>query len=452
MKIRNRLTLVSSITFGVFFLIASVTIYLSFYSNSEKRIFNDLQRTCLLAAIYYLEKDELPIDEHKQIRQQYIDNIKDIEVGVYNSQNKVAYGESLSARRLTPAILDLTRANKKYTFKSKDHFYVGMLYKDNQGDFVVFVKTADRDFKEQTNGLMIIMGIVLLGGLLIIYLFSRLLSNLAYKPVKEIIKQVNNIETASLEETIVSVNTNDEIQELTDTYNNLLKKISDNFTIQKNFINYVSHEFKTPLASISGHLEVFAQKDRTPGEYNQITQKVLGNVYEIEQILNTLMMLSGLKTAGTRKEIFRADEMLWNINDKIIGQQTLGSPMLQIDFQVEDENLLTVSGLAEQVTIAVYNIIENAVKYADGKPVAIILSTKGNNLQLTIKDSGRGITAADLQNIRKTFFRGSNVGTIKGSGIGLSLALLIFEKNNIAFTINSEIDKGTEVTLLFPEL
>jgi two-component system sensor histidine kinase ArlS len=59
MKIRNRFTLISSFTFSVVFVIASIITYLSFYSYSEKIIFNELQKTCLLTGIFYLEKDEL---------------------------------------------------------------------------------------------------------------------------------------------------------------------------------------------------------------------------------------------------------------------------------------------------------------------------------------------------------------------------------------------------------
>lgn len=450
MKIRNRLTLISSLTFGFVFIIASVLIYFAFYNSSEKVVFKELQKTCLLSAIYYLEKDELPHYEHSAIKEQFEENIQNDIVRVYDLNNIIVYGEKQADKNINRANLEFIRKNKKLSFKSNNHFYYGIFYNDNQGDFVVFVKTKSEVFKSQTNRLMVIMIVVLFAGLLFIFLLSRLLSNIAYRPITKVINQVNSMELSSLDKPISSSNTNDEIQDLITTFNNLLSRLSDTFAIQKNFINYVSHEFKTPLASISGNLEVFAQKERTPEEYQKVTSEALENVYHIEEILNNLMMLSGLKTIHQENETFRIDETLWDINDKIF--EIHESQEIGIDLKVENEELLSVKGNEVQIKVALYNLIENAVKYSDGNPIKISLSEVNNQLQIIIQDFGKGIQKEDLHYIQQTFYRGKNVGNIKGSGIGLSLATIIFKQNNIQFTIDSEENSGTRITLLFPKL
>lgn len=450
MKIKSRLTFLTSLTFGVVFIGAAVVIYILFYQSSEKRIYNDLQKICLLSAIYYLEQDELPLKEHKQIKQQYDEHIKEVEVGIYDANNKIAYGKNLSNRSITPDLLNSARKKGKLTFKSKENFYASIFYRDNQGDFVVIVKASDTDFTTLVNQLMLIMGLVLVVGLIVIFFVSRLLSNLAYKPIDAIIEQVNEIEASSLDRIITNVDTDDELQKLIESYNNLLKRLADTFKTQKNFINYVSHEFKTPLASISGHLEVFAQKERSPEEYQNLTQKVIKNVYEVEQILNTLLIVSGLKIEVATRDKFRLDELIWSINDTIAALPQFKNTVLQIEFHVVDQNKLEVKGNESEISMAVYNIIENAVKYANGKPVAIELAQKEGNLQLTISDQGTGISTHDLKHIHETFYRGTNVGSVQGSGIGLSLASILFAKNNIAFAIDSEKEKGTTVILQLP--
>ncbi len=450
MKIRNRLTLISSATFGFVFIIASVLIYISFYNSSEKVVFKELQKTCLLSGIYYLEKDELPHYEHSAIKEQFEENIQNDIVRVYDLNDKIVYGNKEADRNINAKNLDFIRKNKKLSFKSNNHFYYGIFYNDNQGDFVVFVKTASEVFNSQTNRLLVIMIIVLFAGLLLILLLSRLLSNIAYRPITEVIQQVNLMELNSLDKPILSSNTNDEVQNLITTFNNLLSRLSDTFSIQKNFINYVSHEFKTPLASISGNLEVFAQKERTPEEYQKVASEALENVYHIEEILNNLMMLSGLKTIHSENETFRIDETLWNINDKIF--EVYDNQEILIDLEVEDEKLLSVKGSEMQIQLALYNLIENAVKYSNGNPIKISLSESNKQLQILIQDYGKGIQKEDLNYIQQTFYRGKNVGNIKGSGIGLSLASIIFKQNNIQFTITSEENAGTQICLQFPKL
>ncbi|MCR4031526.1 MULTISPECIES: sensor histidine kinase [Flavobacterium] len=451
MKIRNRFTLISSLTFSVVFVIASLITYFSFYSYSEKIVYNELQKTCLLTGIFYLEKDELPENQHLIIGQQFRENSLEIVTRVYNEKNQIVYGDKTLDHNINKTRLDYIRKNRKLSFKSKHHFYFGSYYHDNQGDFVVFVKKNDTDFKTMTDRLLIIMILVLISGLVSIYLVSRVLSNLAYSPIKNIINQVNEIQASSLDKQIVSPNTKDDVQELIETYNNLLKRLSDTFIIQKNFINYVSHEFKTPLTAISGNLEVFAQKDRTSAEYKEMSQKVLENVYQIEDTMNTLMMLSGLRENMELNEIFRVDELVWDINDQLSASYQLKG-QIQIALEVANDKLLSIHGNSNEIKIALFNIIENAVKYSDGNPIKISLLEQNQQLKIVIEDQGKGISEDDLQFIKQTFYRGKNVNDIKGSGIGLTLANVIFKQNNIAFTITSKKAVGTTVTLVFPKL
>ncbi len=451
MKIRNRFTLISSLTFSVVFVIASLITYFSFYSYSEKIVYNELQKTCLLTGIFYLEKDELPENQHLIIGQQFRENSLEIVTRVYNKENQIVYGDKTIDNNINKTRLDYIRKNRKLSFKSKHHFYFGSYYHDNQGDFVVFVKKNDTDFKTMTDRLLIIMILVLISGLVSIYLVSRLLSNLAYSPIKNIINQVNEIQASSLDKQIVSPNTKDDVQELIETYNNLLKRLSDTFIIQKNFINYVSHEFKTPLTAISGNLEVFAQKDRTSAEYKEMSQKVLENVYQIEDTMNTLMMLSGLRENMELNEIFRVDELVWDINDQLSASYQLKG-QIQIVLEVGNDKLLSIQGNSNEIKIALFNIIENAVKYSDGNPIKISLLKQNEQLKIVVEDQGKGISEDDLQFIKQTFYRGKNVSNIKGSGIGLTLANVIFKQNNIEFTITSKKGAGTTVTLVFPKL
>ncbi|OIV39885.1 sensor histidine kinase [Flavobacterium johnsoniae] len=452
MKIRNRFTLISSFTFSVVFVIASVITYFSFYNYSEKIVYNELQKTCLLTGIFYLEKDELPENQHLIIGQQFRENSLEIITRVYNNKNQIVYGDKKVDSNINTERLDYIRKNRKLHFKSRHHFYFGSYYHDNQGDFVVFVKKNDVEFKTMTDRLQLIMIMVLIIGLITIYIVSRVLSNLAYSPIKNIINQVNEIQASSLDRQIVSPNTKDDIQELVETYNNLFKRLSDTFIIQKNFINYVSHEFKTPLTAISGNLEVFAQKDRSSAEYKEMSEKVLENVYQIEDTMNTLMMLSGLRNNTELNEIFRVDELVWDINDQLPEIYDLKNAPIQIVLEVENDKLLSIKGNSNEIKIALYNIIENAVKYSNGNPIKISLLQQNNQLKIVIEDHGSGISEEDLTFIKQTFYRGKNVKDIKGSGVGLSLANIIFKQNNIDFSITSKKDEGTTVTLLFPPL
>lgn len=222
--------------------------------------------------------------------------------------------------------------------------------------------------------------------------------------------------------------------------------------MQQNFINYVSHEFKTPLAAISGNLEVFAQKDRTPEEYRNVVKESLENVYEIENILNNLLLMSGLTKLEKSHQQVRIDELVWKIYEKQRPKALENNGSITIDLRVTEAALLQFPGNETLLYLALYNLVENAVKYSDHHPIVIALLESNHQLKIEIKDHGKGIAQDDLDKITETFYRGKNVDNIKGSGIGLSLSKSIFDHHHIDMKINSVIGRGTTVSLTFPKV
>src|SRR5690606_41894369 len=108
-----------------------------------------------------------------------------------------------------------------------------------------------------------------------------------------------------------------------------------------------------------------------------------------------------------------------------------------------------VTGNAQQLKMALYNLIDNAGKYADDKPVNMVRTEENGTLLLTVRDNGYGIPTDELQRVHQPFYRGSNVGETKGSGIGLSLAVLICKQNNGSFLLTSQAGYGTTAILRF---
>ena len=450
MTLRNRFTLISSLTFGIFSVITAVIIFWAFYDSSRNFYYNSLQNIALTSAIYYLEKDELPQDRHAQIKSEYNNLIRNTNVAVYDSNNKVAFGENINDHNIHLQQLNLVRMNKRTQFMSRNHFYYGIYYPDNQGDFVVFVKSSNAQFKAQITRLLIITVSVLLLGFLAIFLLSRHLSKIVYKPISDVVKKVNDADYSNITEAITSSGTHDEIDELINSYNKLLSRISESMLVQQNFINYVSHEFKTPLAAISGNLEVFAQKDRTPEEYKEVVRSALEQVYEIERIINNLLLMSGVSKMENAHQFFRLDELVFKIYENIKSKAKELDVHLNIDLNVKNAQLLAFNGNETLLHLGLYNIVENAVKYSPGSKVEILFSEDEGHLKLKVEDHGKGIPMEDIGKITETFFRGRNVGNISGSGIGLSLSKTIFDFHQIKMQITSTENSGTSVALLFP--
>lgn len=452
MTIRNRLTLISSLTFGVVFALAGFAVYYTFQVTSERIIFRELQQTGLLSAMFYLDEDELSTREHNRIRADFEVEMQQTDVKVYDGENKLRFGNGQSKVQVTAATLQRTREAGRLQFRTGENYFYTLHYPDNQGDFVVVLASSNAFFVSQRTQLLAMMGIALGAGLIIIFLLSRWLSRIAYRPISSVIQQVTRLQADNLETALTLPHAKDELHDLISTFNGLLSRLADTFVIQKNFINYVSHEFKTPLAAITGNLEVFGQKDRTPDEYHQVSQTVLVQVAQLERILSNLMMLAGLRADPLRNATYRVDDMLWEVLDRIFERWPTAKQLITVTISVSEPETLITTGNGNQLQLAVFNLIDNAVKYADGGTVSITLGQYEQSLQLTIKDNGRGIAADELASVHQPFYRGSNIGDTKGSGIGLSLAVLICKQNGVSFSLTSEATRGTTAVLGFAQL
>jgi len=99
---------------------------------------------------------------------------------------------------------------------------------------------------------------------------------------------------------------------------------------------------------------------------------------------------------------------------------------------------------------ALFNLLDNACKFSENKPVRVKLTNVGNWLSLTIEDDGLGISKKDLLQIKEPFYRGENTLHINGSGIGLALCEKIITLNNGTLTIDSLLNKGTKIIVMLP--
>lgn len=447
MKVGNRLTLYCSIIFGVVFAVSSLLIYFLYYNNVERNIYKSLEKNAYISAFFYLEEDELDAKEFDKVRKQFKELVPATSYQLYNVNNELSFGDEVLT--VPPRVLDEIKSNASKSFELDDYLCYGMFYEDNQGDFVIITKENIEVLTDQMAPLSSILFIAFLVGLLAIVVFSRWIARVAYRPFSSVIRQVNNISANKLDVQIESPNTKDELQDLIETFNELLAEISETFVIQKNFVNYVSHEFKTPLASLLGNLEVFSIKDRSPEEYNQLTKKLITDIHQLEDILETLLAVSDLRTEKKLESKTRVDEIVWDLVAKVSKKYVDARVDVDITIEAEDEDLMYVNMNRTQLFMALLNLVENSIKYSQNRTAVVTIYKKDSSLNISIVDTGIGIPKSQLKNISQPFYRANNTQSVQGFGIGLSIAFRILEKNNVIYIIDSEEGKGTSINLTF---
>lgn len=229
------------------------------------------------------------------------------------------------------------------------------------------------------------------------------------------------------------------------------KKLSE---IKNDFISNMTHEFKTPISTISLACEVLNDKtvDKSPERLIKYV-KMIGD----ENKRLSLLVENILQTAILDKGKFNLKIQSINIHNLI--EHTITNIKLQVENKEGEINTelnassFIVNADRVHLTNILFNLIDNALKYTQGKP-NILIRTKNDNegIFISVKDNGIGISKENQKRIFDTMYRvpTGNIHNVKGFGLGLSYVKAVVEKHNGSINVVSELGNGSTFTLYIP--
>lgn len=429
--------------------------FLLFRTHMKDLYYDNLEDHAMTTALFYFEKDEIKeinSERYNQIEIQY-NRINNESIRVYDAKTKKLFVKDNIDIQLSDQYLDLIKKDKILHFKINGRQFVGLFYKDNQGDFIIVVSGIDRAGNRQLEILGIMFIIFYLAGIPINYLLGTFLAKQTFLPFERVIAKVNTITTENLHSRLEVPQTSgkDEIKELVTTFNYLLERLESGIMIQNNFLKNASHELKTPLTIIIGDIDVSLQQPRTNEQYEQILKSLKKDTLHLKSTLDSLLVLSGLELSEPQQmETVRIDEILWNVLEKKTIEYPESKVSVNFDAIANDEDLLSINGNKHMIFIALYNILDNAIKFSSPEQVAVFAFSKEGKLQLKITDKGPGISETDKESIFNLFFRSDNTRHIQGQGLGLFITMQILKLHHINVIVDSELEKGTSISLIFP--
>ena len=222
--------------------------------------------------------------------------------------------------------------------------------------------------------------------------------------------------------------------------------------LKDEYVKMVSHDLKSPLASIQSLLEVILGRFAGPidGKVKEILQRIQKKVEFLHHYTKDLLDLSRIraeKNLNIKK--FNIKEVIDTAAE--IALPKIGEKEIQLNIDIP-ERFPDIEADKELLTYVFLNLIANAFKYTQsGGKVWVRLSQADNVLMIEVRDTGIGIPAEDIPHIFEEFFRANNVAkTTKGTGLGLSLVKHIIERHGGRIFVESELGKGTVFTFTLP--
>jgi signal transduction histidine kinase len=360
-----------------------------------------------------------------------------------------------SKNRLEPIIFPISNQDKPYLFKISP---VG--FEDAwQG---VLVLGVPEDSAEQLPRLA--MTLMLGSGFILMLAFGGgyWLADRAMSPVQRITQTARQISESDLSGRL-RLNQDDELGDLADTFDAMLDRLQKAFQRQRQFTADASHELRTPLTIIELESSRALEHHRSPEEYEKALSIIQSENVWMGQLVNELLTLARMDSGQLvmRREKIILSDLVMDVIDRLTPLAHARKVTLLSGELIDVE----VSGDRSLLTQMLTNLVENALKYAEGESAQVLVET-GASIKswqeggyIRVKDNGPGIPEKHLTHIFERFYRieesrswseKDEISTATGTGLGLAIAQSIARTFGGDIDVESEIGQGTTFTVWLP--
>jgi signal transduction histidine kinase len=446
MKVKNRLALQFTFLFAILLSIVLLGIFVLVEKNRKDNFYAKLDDRALVVGELYLAQDNMSLEDYKKVKDIYPRTLSHEVTRIYNDKFEPVFIKEDTVS-WPKGIIQKVVEKKKIHFTIGKKQVAGLYYVDNSGNFVVIASAVDDSGYQNMRRLAYIMLFSFLASLVITFLLGRLFATIALQPILKITTNLKIIRATSLNKRLTLTRyKNDEINQLSNTINNLLEHLEQSFNDQQSFISHASHELRTPLTKIFGKAEVTLKNDREKEEYKDALRTIVTEAEKLNSLISSLLELSQASIDSTELQRVQLDELLWEVVD----EWDNNTGLVKVNYNLPgDVEKYTIQGNKRLLFIAISNILKNAIKFSGNQEVLCNIFCNEKGVNITIKDRGIGIGSEEMQNIFQPFYRAPNAFKLPGSGIGLSLAEKIIRLHNGKIEVRSTINEGTVFTVIF---
>lgn len=287
-------------------------------------------------------------------------------------------------------------------------------------------------------------------------------------PLQRLTSEVSQIQAQNLSTQLAVPNSKDEIAQLTSSFNEMLARLDNAFSTQKQFSANAAHELRTPLAVLQTNLEVFEKKQEPEMvEYRQLFTMIKEQTARLSQLVGTLLDMTNLKSVPRTDQVTLeelVDEVFCDLDPVAekagisihfddSSSQDWHTDVHTPDASALNNNIRNITGSYVLLYRAVYNLVENAIKYnRPNGSVTVSVKEKNGQAMILVKDTGIGISPENQKKIFDPFFRvdKSRSRAMGGAGLGLALVDSIAREHGGSVKVLESNEKGSIIALMLP--
>ena len=318
--------------------------------------------------------------------------------------------------------------------------------------FQILVATPLRETRSILRDLHVLLLWTAPAVLLIAALGGYLISRRALTPVDEITQAARSIGIQNLSRRLTVPATGDELQRLSETWNDMLARLESAVKRLSQFTADASHELRTPIALIRTTAELTLRRDRPPEKYREALSEIVTESERTSRLVEDLLLLARADAGlpALPLENLELTPLVRDICEQ--GQVLAEARQLQIWTDLPDEPVF-VQANDPALRRLLLLLVDNAVKYTPaGGRITVSIGQDTGGATLAVRDTGIGIPDSALPHVFERFYRAddSRNRDAGGAGLGLSIAKWIAERHHASLEAESVLGQGSTFRVRFP--
>jgi len=336
-------------------------------------------------------------------------------------------------------------------FYNEEYIYSSNFYYDNS-EYYVNVNYSAADMLSETRRLN---SLILISGAIGLLIFVPIVSRTSYKligPIKNMTDITKTITVNNINTRLDVKGTQDELKELSQTFNEMMDRIEEGYKSQQQFVSDASHELRTPIAVIKGYVNMLDRWGKNDKDILEESISAIKNEADsMQDLIEKLLFIarSDKQTLTFTKEDFKICEILFEV------EKETGIIDTKHNFKFKFYNDASIYADKNRIKQAIRIFLENAIKFTpQGGYINVTGYIDGDYYIVKISDTGIGIEKEDLNKIFDRLYRAeqSRSKEIGGHGLGLSIAKIIILGHKGKIKVRSTPGKGSEFLIMLPYL
>ncbi len=437
-KINIRFIMIAALAIVV----TALSAMLVYYNILKEQVFGDLK--AYAHVIELLNIDDLAVEIEKDPYNPIDD---DLRITLIGTDGEVLYESLLNKDEMDnhnerPEIIEAREKGEgeavRYSATSGTHtfYYAERL---QNGNVLRIGRDSVSVNRIMVNTLVIVL-VIALGILFVCMGISHYLTKKLVEPIEKLATNIMLVDENNVYE---------EIRPFVNTIKEQHVNIINNAQLRQEFTANVSHELKTPLTAISGYAELIGNGMTGKEDTIRFSNEIHSNANRLLSLINDIIKLSELDEADHQMEMEKIDLYKLAENCVQMMQVTAEKQGIRLTLQGESAMVMANKGLMDEVF---YNLCSNAIRYnKPGGSVTVTVGTKDERPFLSVADTGIGIPKECQERVFERFYRvdKSRSKSTGGTGLGLAIVKHIVAQHNAALHLDSELDEGTTIEIVF---